>query len=153
MASPDTSTSLALSAVFDLNGVPIPVNTGNLLGPSKSFVFVLSQPVPLGDGLQFVDWLHDTVHIPLTSDDVTRVIDAIPHGPNVPVLPLIHDILLNFLHLIVTIQSVKIDTGNGVYSFVVTLTEPRPVHLFAGLSFDSVGIAVSFGGTPASPTH
>ena len=146
--SPQTQTSLSISAIFDLNGTSIPVNTGNLLGTTRSFVFVLSQPIKLGDGLQFIDWLNSSIGIPLTSDEVTNVINEIP---NVPVLVTIKNILQNVLHLQVIIQAVKIDTANKNYFFAITLAEPSPVHLFAGLSFDSVGIAVGFGGGTASP--
>jgi hypothetical protein len=148
MASPSTSKSLSISAIFDLNGTPIPVNTGNLLASPRSFVFVLSQPINLGDGLQFIDWLNQKIGIPLTSEEVTDVINSIPDAP---VLVTIKNILENILHLQVIIQAVKIDTGNKNYFFAITLQEPSPVPLFAGLSFDSVGIAVGFGGGSASP--
>jgi hypothetical protein len=134
--SPSTSTSLSISAVFDLNGTQIPVNTGNLLGPTRSFVFVLSQPVNLGNGLQFIDWLNDKVGVPLTSAQVTEMINNIPDAP---VLRTIKNILVDILNLNVIIQAVRIDTGNRVYFFAITLSEPSPVELFAGLKFESVG--------------
>jgi len=148
MASPSTNTSLYISAIFDLNGTPIPVNSGNLLSPTPSFVFVLSQPVNLGDGLDFIDWLHKKIGIPLTSEEVEQVIKQIQGAP---VLTTIRNILENILHLQVTIQAVKIDTSTKNYFFAITLQEPTPVELFAGLNFESVGIAVSFGGSAGSP--
>jgi hypothetical protein len=145
---PLSNSSVAISAIFDLNGTPIPVNSGNLMATPVSFVFSLSQPVVLGDGIDFVNWVHDKLYVPLTGDELEQLIEAIPQ---VPVLGTIRDILLNILHLQVVIQAVQIDTRNKKYFFSITLTESQPVELFAGLAFQSVGIAVGVGGGGTSP--
>jgi hypothetical protein len=140
--------TVTISATLDYNGTPIPINS--TIG--KGLVFELTQPVTLGTIHDFLRWLQTEFSLPDLYDEVTALEGKIPQTPQ-----FLHDLynaFVLFLNSPISITTLIINTQTKTYALGVTMTiggSPPGLHLFGGLSLDSIGVLVTnqvSGGSP-----
>jgi hypothetical protein len=142
------SLTVTISATLDYKGTPIPINS--TIG--KGLVFELTQPVTLGTIHDFLSWLQTEFSLPDLYGEVTALENKIPQTPQ-----FLHDLynaFIKFLNSEIAITTLIINTETKTYAFGVTMTiggTPPGLHLFGGLSLDSIGVLVTNnvgGGSP-----
>jgi hypothetical protein len=141
--------TVSISATLDYNGTQIPINS--TIG--QGLVFQLTQPVDLGTIHNFLDWLQTEFGLPNLYDKIQALEGMIPDSPHF--LVDLKNAFNKFLNAEISITTLSINTNPPPsYAFGVTMTiggTPPGLHLFGGLSLDSIGVLVSNKVPGASP--
>jgi hypothetical protein len=141
--------TVAISSSFEINGQQVTISSQDIKNISTGINFSLAQPVALGSINDFLDWLHKTFGVPLTSDDLTTAINHLPDSPDI--IKQIKDALLGFLDATITITMLSVNTQTGVYKFGVSMTMSPPIEILGVLGLNSIGVEVTSGVPVTSP--
>lgn len=147
MASPTVGAPFVqVAATLDIRGTQVTIASGDLSNlKNTGLVFSLPQPVLLGSIDQLIDYLHEELHLPFTSqsigDDVTEIQNF---TKNIPGLDWIGKELTIFLGAPITLTLLNVNTNTGLYQFGATMdlaTSP-PNYLLDIIAIDSIGIVM-----------
>jgi small basic protein len=141
-----SGTNVAFLATIDFNGQSIPINTGDITKGISNLVFSLSNPVEMGSINNFFDFLHDNVHIPLDSADITNAIDQIPSDG---VFDGIKSGLKKIFSTSLSVTVLNVNVAAKTFTLGVSL--PVDLQITSFLTIESIGVVVSKGDTPSSP--
>jgi hypothetical protein len=141
MASPPPSgTTVSVSATVQFAGQDIVINSGNLTSGLSNLVFSLTSPVALGTFDNFIDALNTDFGVPLTSYEITGVINEIPSSP--AVLGDIKSSLLAIVNTPLVITTLNVNAAAGAYAIGVSFPVQIPITSF--LSLNGIGVLVSY---------
>jgi hypothetical protein len=141
------STALSVSASLSFNGQPVYIATGNLLGAGGiNLTFQLTNPVVVGDLVDFITWTSEQFGASMTEAQVLGVVQAIP-------LQWLQDALTSVLTatLTITILNVRIQPNVPSFAQVAASLAFNPPVGPSWLNLTQVGFMLTQGQSTTSP--